>query len=74
MTKTNITQALLSGAILASAATTIAAPNSQLSVAEGASEKVMTSLKSLLNNREDEIRWRSNLIKLIEDKRFKTKY
>ena len=39
---------------------------------KGASEKVMTSLKSLLNNREDEIRWRINLIKLIEDKRFKS--
>ena len=36
------------------------------------SEKVMTSIKSLLNNREEDIRWKQNLVKLFEDNRFKT--
>ncbi len=32
----------------------------------------MTSIKSLLNNREEDIRWKQNLVKLIEDNKFKT--
>jgi hypothetical protein len=39
---------------------------------KGASEKVISSIKSLIENQNDDFGWKGKLIQLIENKRFKT--